>query len=915
MRKKSPQSKNTSIAPTGSKILVIAEKPSVAGDLAKVLKVPKSGEIFENEKWVISSSIGHVVRLKDPQDLDEKLKRWTLKDLPILPEGFDGSASPDILKAVIGERNNGDRFKLLKKLLSRDDVGEVVNACDAGREGELILHYVYQLAKCHLPLKRLWLTSMTNAAIADGFEHLLPESAKAGLLGSAIGRSQADWLVGMNGSRFATIRIGGAKRDVFSVGRVQTPTLMLIVKRELEIRGFVPKTFWKIEADFGVSAGNYRGAAQVPGVADRKEAERFYDEAQAKQVAEEALKRGQGIATDERKPKKESAPRLFDLTTLQREGNRRFGFSAKTTLGVAQALYEKHKALTYPRTDSQYLPEDYVPNAKSVLQSLDGAHASGIYAKEALRNGWVDSAGRRVFDNKKVSDHFAIIPTGTVPHGLTEVEQKIYDLVVRRFVGVFFPMAEFEETVRTTMVGAHAFRTTGKVLVIAGWRAVWGQEAEAEEDKDKEGTASLPALTAPDGTPAKAKVHEVNVKEDATKPPARYNEASLLGAMENAGKLVDDEALAEAMKERGLGTPATRAATIEQLLTQIYIERQGKELVPLSKAFQLHQFLHAKGMAFLTEPQLTGEWEYKLKQIEHGKLTAKEFIAEIKEQVKVMVAAGAEELPSAALDPEVLSPTDGKPLLTNGEKYFSQDATGPNNRPKLTIYVAMNGHTITPAEVAELVDQRRIGPFSDFKSMKSGKNFTGFIDLVDEDIIKANKAAEAKAAQTPAETKPEGAEDETKPAKAPRKTKPKALSGKLKAILYFPPREGADGNPDAFETTWPVLGICPVSGLQVQQTPTAGYRVCPQKAKEAGAKKTFSLNQEMLKCPISPEDISRLLNEGKTGLKKFVSNRTRRTFEAFLIADKSKGWWFEFPPRKPRVPKGEKKAESSNEPF
>ncbi|NBR41382.1 MAG: DNA topoisomerase III [Verrucomicrobia bacterium] len=865
MRKKSPQSKNDSTAGAGTKILVIAEKPSVAGDLAKVLKVPKSGEIFENEKWVISSSIGHVVRLKDPQDLDEKLKRWTLKDLPILPEGFDGSASPDILKAVVSERNNGDRFKLLKKLLSRDDVGEVVNACDAGREGELILHYVYQLAKCHLPLKRLWLTSMTNTAIAEGFENLLPESAKAGLLGSAIGRSQADWLVGMNGSRFATIRIGGAKRDVFSVGRVQTPTLMLIVKRELEIRGFVPKTFWKIEADFGVSAGNYRGAAQVPGVSDRKEAERFYDEAQAKQVAEESLKLSQGIATDERKPKKESAPRLFDLTTLQREGNRRFGFSAKTTLGVAQ--------------------------------------------------GWVDSAGRRVFDNKKVSDHFAIVPTGTVPHGLTEVEQKIYDLVVRRFVGVFFPMAEFEETVRTTMVGSHAFRTTGKVLVVAGWRAVWGQEAEAEEDKDKEGAASLPALTAPDGNPAKAKVHEVNVKEDATKPPARYNEASLLGAMENAGKLVDDEALAEAMKERGLGTPATRAATIEQLLTQIYIERQGKELVPLSKAFQLHQFLHAKGMAFLTEPQLTGEWEYKLKQIEHGKLTAKEFIVEIKEQVKVMVAAGAEELPSAALEPEVLSPTDGMPLLTNGEKYFSQDASGVSNRPKLTIYVAMNGHTITPAEVAELVDKRRIGPFSDFKSMKSGKNFTGFIDLVDEDIIKANKAAEAKAAQTPAETKPEGTEDDAKPAKAPRKTKPKVLSGKLKAILYFPPREGADGNPDAFETTWPVLGICPVSGLQVQQTPTAGYRVCPQKAKEAGAKKTFSLNQEMLKCPISPEDVSRLLNEGKTGLKKFVSNRTRRTFEAFLVADKSKGWWFEFPPRKPRVPKGEKKADSSNEPF
>ncbi len=910
MRKKSSKSSDEVSAPAGSKVLVIAEKPSVAADLAKVLKVPKAtSDYFENDKWVISSSIGHVVRLVDPDDIDPKLKRWTLKDLPIDPPKFDGTASPDILKAVISERNNGDRYKLLKKLLHRPDVGTVVNACDAGREGELIFHYVYQLAKCKLPCRRLWLTSMTNAAIAEAFEHLLPASAKQGLLDAAICRSQADWLVGMTASRFSTIIIGGAKREVFSVGRVQTPTLMLIVKRELEIRNFVPKTFWKIEGDFGVTNGAYRGAAQVPGVADRKEAERFYDEAQARKVAEESLRIGTGVVTDERKPKKESAPRLFDLTTLQREGNRRFGFSAKTTLGVAQALYEKHKALTYPRTDSQYLPEDYLPNAKNALLSLEGAHPAGVFAKEALRNGWVDSAGRRVFDNKKVSDHFAIIPTGTVPHGLTDVEQKIYDLVVRRFVAVFFPMAEFEETVRTTTVGEHSFRTTGKVLVVAGWRAVWGQEAEADEDKDKEGSASLPALASADGTPAKAKVNGIDVKEDATKPPARYNEASLLGAMENAGKLVDDEALAEAMKERGLGTPATRAATIEELLAKTYIERQGKELVPLAKAFQLHQFLHAKDMGVFTEPQMTGEWEYKLKQIEHGNLGAKEFMKEIKALLEVIVKKGAVKPPSAELSPRVLSPTDGKPLLTDGEKYFSQDNVGTTDRPKMTIYVGMNGHNITPAEVAELVEKRRIGPFSDFRSMKSGKNFTGYIDLVDPDTIKP------RGAEDKAEAKPAAEGEEAAPAKPPRKTKPKAPSGKLKAVLYFPPREGADGNPDAFDAEWPILGPCPVSGLPVQHTPTAGYRVCPQKAQEAGAKKTFSLNAEMLKSPISADDVRRLLNEGKTGLKKFVSNRTKRTFEAFLVADKQKGWWFEFPPRKPRAAKGAPAEKKSDEPF
>ena len=912
MRKKSSKSSSEASAPAGSKTLVIAEKPSVAADLAKVLKVPKAtSDYFENDQWVISSSIGHIVRLKDPEDLDPKWKRWVLKDLPMLPEKFDGTASPDILKVVISERNNGDRYKLLKKLLGREDVGTVVNACDAGREGELIFHYIYQLARCKLPVRRLWLTSMTNTAISESFANLLAESAKAGLLGSAISRSQADWLVGMNGSRGGTIRIGGAKREVFSVGRVQTPTLMLIVKREFEIRNFVPKTFWKIEGDFGITQGGYRGAAQVPGVTDRKEAERFYDEAQARQVAEETLKLGVGVVSDERKPKKESAPRLFDLTTLQREGNRRFGFSAKTTLGVAQALYEKHKALTYPRTDSQYLPEDYLPNAKAALQSLEGAHPAGVFAKEALRAGWVDAAGRRVFDNKKVSDHFAIVPTGTVPHGLTDVEQKIYDLVVRRFVGVFFPMAEFEETVRTTTVGPHHFRTTGKVLVVAGWRAVWGQEAEAEEDKDKEGAASLPALAAADGSPAQAKVRGVDVKEDATKPPARYNEASLLGAMENAGKLVDDEALAEAMKERGLGTPATRAATIEELLAKTYIEREGKELVPQGKAFQLHQFLTqtCENMSFLVEPQLTGEWEYKLKQIEHGEFSSPEFIDDIKKQVGKMLEDVTTPLPSAELSPRVLSPTDGLPILTDGIKYLSQDKVGATDRPKMVIYAEMNGHKITPAEVAELVEKRRIGPFSDFRSMKSGKNFTGYIDLVDPDTIKP-RDTEAKTEAAPAA---EG--EETVPAKAPRKTKPKAPSGKLKAVLYFPPRDGADGNPDAFDAEWPILGPCPVSGLPVQHTPTAGYRVCPHKAQEAGAKKTFSLNAEMLKCPISADDVRKLLNEGKTGLKKFVSNRTKRTFEAFLVADKEKGWWFEFPPRKPRVAKGAPAEKKSDEPF
>lgn len=892
MAKKNSKSSSTEIAAPGSKTLVIAEKPSVAADLAKVLKVPKSGDIFENDEWVISSAVGHLVKLKDPEDLDPIYKRWSLKDLPILPAKYNGEVDGSILKTIIGDRQDGSRLKLLKELIKRQDVGSVVNACDAGREGELILYYIYKLIGRELPVKRLWLTSMTNDSIKHSFDNLLSSEIKAGLRDSAIGRSLADWLVGLNASRLCTLRIG-ARSESYPAGRVQTPTLMLIVERELEIRAFQPKTFWKVEAYFNITTGQYKGVAQVPKVTDRKEAERFFDEAAARNVADESLKIGVGQVTDERKPKKESAPRLFDLTTLQREGNRRFGFSAKTTLGAAQALYEKHKALTYPRTDSQYLPEDHVGTAKGVLESLVSGHSSGSFAKEVLTKGWVESAGRRVFDNKKVSDHFAIVPTGTIPQGLSEVEQKIYDLVVRRFVGVFFPMAEFEETVRTTKVGEHNFRTTGKVLVIAGWRAVWGQEAEVEDEKDKEGSANLPALTAADGEPAKAKVVEVDVKQDATKPPARFNEASLLGAMENAGKLVDDEALAEAMKERGLGTPATRAQTIEGLLGQKYIERQGKELVPMAKAFQLHQFIHAKGLAFLSEPQLTGEWEYKLKQIEQHQLTVKEFIKEIKLQVEDFTNKGRVEAEPTVVQPEVISPTDKKPLLTNGESYFSQDRSADGKKPMLIVYVGINGHNVTPVELAELTEKRRIGPFTDFKSMKSGKNYTGYIDLVDEDSIVSWKK----------KPEPVPVKDENGVEKPKRKTKPKPPTGRLKGVLYLPPREGAAGNPDAFDADWPVLGNCPVSGLPVQQTPSAGYRVCPLKASEAGATKTFGLSAEMLKCPITPEDIKAILHEGKTPLKKFISRKTNRGFEAYLVADKSKGWWFEFPPRKPKGPR------------
>ena len=873
MSKKSPARKTAPAADGPGKTLVIAEKPSVAADLAKVLKVPKKGEVFEDDRWVITSAVGHLVELKEPHEINPEWKGWTLKSLPILPPEFDGQLRKGILRCR-EERGSSERFHLLKKQLQREDVAAVVNACDAGREGELIFHMITTLAGSKLPERRLWLTSMTPSAIRESFDRLLEPSEKAGLRASSICRSQSDWMVGLNMTRCATKMLGGSKiskESVHPVGRVQTPTLMLIVRREHEIRNFVPRAFWRVEAELRVAAGVYRGAAQVPGVEERKEAERFYDEAQAQAVAAAARALGSGTVSDERKPKKESAPRLFDLTTLQREANRRFGFAAKTTLGAAQALYERHKALTYPRTDSSHLPEDYVATAKEVLASLGSGHAAGAFAREALGQGWVDRAGKRVFDNAKVSDHFAIVPTGTIPDGLSDVEARIYDLVVRRFVAVFFPMAEFEETVRTTQVGPHAFRTTGKVLVVAGWRAVWGQEADAEEDRDKEGSANLPALGPADGTPAKAKVDSVDVRQDATKPPARYNEASLLGAMENAGKLVDDEALAEAMKERGLGTPATRAATIEGLLRQTYIERQGKELVPTAKAFKLEKFLSANELLLLADPQLTGEWEHKLREMERGKLSAEAFMREIHATAAQMTGRVKENLdkPLIAEEIEVLSPA-GTKMLRDDRAYRSAETVvqGKKTVAHVLVYRELGGRALAETELGELIKKRRIGPFHDFKSLKSGRNYSGYIKLEE-------------------------------------------VNGQLKAALDLPPRDGdPDGEP--FDPSWPVLGECPVSGLPVVQTPAAGYRVCPAKTREAGAKKTFSLNGVMLQCPISPDDIRDLLGpKGRTAEKRFISNRTKRPFNAWLVPDKSRGWWFAFPPRKAKPGKGKPKADEA----
>lgn len=846
------------------KTLIIAEKPSVAKDIAKVAGVPAKGDVFENDAYVISSAVGHLVELCEPEDYDAKFKRWSRKTLPIVPEDFKIKPSK--------EKGAKDQFLKLKKLMARKDVGVVVNGCDAGREGELIFAYIYELAGSNLPVKRLWLTSMTPAAIRDGLRHLRDGSETADLCSAARCRSESDWLIGMNGTRAVTLRTSPAKGQVSTVGRVQTPTLSLIVQRELDIRNFVPKEYFRLAAEFGLAAGTYEGLYQRP---DYKKpakgetpenpddrADRIWSREEAERVFAECRACAAGTVSEEKKRTTEICGRLYDLTTLQREANKRFGFPATKTLQIAQALYEKYKATTYPRTDSRALPEDYVPTCVATLRALD-ATRFGAFAARAVENGWV-RPNRRIFNNAEVSDHFAIIPTDQPPAGtLPPDEAKIYEMIVRRFIAVFYPPAEFDVTTRITeLAGAHKFKTEGKVLVSPGWKEVYGKEEGAPED-------ALPALSEADG--GNAAVRELQLQAEATKPPARYTEATLLAAMESAGKFVEDEELAAAMKERGLGTPATRAGIIDHLIRTKYVERANRELVPTVKAEQLIAFLKVAGVDYLTSPAMTGDWEYKLRQVSEGKLSRPEFmkgIVALTRQIVEGVNGGGND--DQWTEISVVSPTDRLPMLENYRMYRSQDDVKVGNGrefPALAVYKNASGHSISEAELALLLEKGEIGPFSDFKS-RFGKNFTAKLKLE------------------------------------------KNESGLLRTTFVFPPREGEeeDDAPVDFSAA-PVVGVDPVTHCSVHETPN-GYAVNPADVPaEAKKLRPFSMRKKLLGLDIPREQVEKLLRDGKTDLLcGFTSNKTKRKFDAFLVlkADGKLRW--EFPPREAKPKTAAKKA-------
>jgi DNA topoisomerase-3 len=845
------------------KALVIAEKPSVAQDIVRALtpasgKFEKHAEHFENEHYVVTSAVGHLVEITAPEAYDVKRGKWSFAHLPVVPPHFD-LAPIDKAKT---------RLNAVVKLVKRKDVSELINACDAGREGELIFRLIVQYAygdkPVAKPIRRLWLQSMTPQAIRDGFDELKSDAQMRGLADAARSRSEADWLVGINGTRAMTAfnsRDGGF--FLTTVGRVQTPTLSIVVEREEKIRMHVARDYWEVKATFDAQAGQYEGkwfdARFKKGDDPEARADRLWNAADA-QAVREACRGEPASVVDEAKPSTQASPLLYDLTTLQREANGRFGYSAKTTLQIAQALYEKHKVLTYPRTDSRYLPEDYLKVAQDTAAMLAKQELPAplrplaAHAKKAVKEGYVKPS-KRVFDNSKVSDHFAIIPTLQVPRSLSEAELKVYDLVVKRFLAVFYPSAEFLVTTRVSTVkvkGAeHRFQTNGKVLVEPGWLAVYGKEAQDED-----------ANLVPVAEGEMVRTESVEVLALKTKPPARYTEATLLSAMEGAGKLIDDEELRAAMHEKGLGTPASRAAIIEGLINEKYMHRDGRELVPTAKAFQLMTLLRGLDIDDLTKPELTGDWEFKLAEMEHGRLKREAFMREIAQMAERIVRKAKEydrdTIPGDYATLATPCPKCGGVVKENYRRYACDGGgSAPGGRAcSFSITKIPAGRAFETAEAEAFIRDKKIGPLEGFRS-KAGWPFTAELKLVHDDELD-NWKLEFDFG------------DEAKQA---------AESGEP---VDFGDQEG--------------LGACPKCKGRVFEHGTS--YVC-EHAVGANVSCDFKSGKIILQQPVAREQMSRLLAQGRTELlENFVSNKTRRKFKARLAYDAKEGKVvFEFEPR------------------
>lgn len=836
-----------------AKTLIVAEKPSVAKDIVRALaskygRFNEHDEFFENDNYVVTSAVGHLVEIFIDEDRDPKKNRWNLSKLPLIPETFS-------LRPV--ERTKS-KLAVVSRLMQRKDVDTLINACDAGREGELIFRLIVQHAGEKKPInkviQRLWLQSMTQEAILAGMDNLRTDAQMKGMEDAARCRSEADWMVGINGTRILTAfnNLGGGF-NLTTMGRVQTPTLTLLVDREYKIQEHIPRTYTEILTTFKCEEGDYLGkwidTTRKKSDDPELKADRIWDPTRALAIMQEVAGAETKDVTEEAKTQTQASPLLFDLTSLQREANSKFGMSAKNTLSVAQALYEKHKVLTYPRTDSRFLPEDYLETVKSTFGTFSqrGYKDVAPHIQTALQGGYI-RPNKKIFDNSKISDHFAIIPTGKVPAMLDEYETKIFDLVLKRFVAVFFPAAEFNVVTRITKVDKHHFKSEGKVLTKPGWLAIYGKEAQSD---DKEGQGILTAVK-PGETVKEVKTE---LKESQTRPAARYTEATLLGAMENAGKHMDSDEAKDAMKGKGLGTPATRAQIIEGLLTEAYIVRNSGALQPTAKAFQLVTLLKGLGAMEFTSAELTGGWEYKLSLMEKDQYDRTEFMKGITEVVVGLANKARATSPVALAGDgailEVMCPSCHSDKGMEGRYRVFRCL----NDCAFTVPRYIAGRFLANDEIVQVLKTNRIGPLQGFRS-RMGQEFASDVVL---------------------------AKDE---------------EGKLKVTLAF--QEKAP-KPESIDlTNRERVATCPCCKGDVYSF--EGHYACiNQKAttsKEATCK--FRVSSPILQQEISVVQLHKLIDDGKTDLLTgFVSSKTNKSFAAKLFWDKKAGRAsFEFEPRK-----------------
>ncbi len=831
-----------------SQTLIIAEKPSVAADLARVLgkhlgkfKKNDSSFCFENDSYIITSAVGHLVEQQKPTTEDGKSLPWKMDYLPALPEKMT-------LEPIT---KSADRLRKVLSLARKKTVTTLVNACDAGREGELIFRNIVRYGKVNKPILRLWMQSMTDDAIMEAWGNLLSDESMQNLADAAVCRSESDWLVGLNSTRALTVLQSAAGGfNITPTGRVQTPTLAILAKRQKEVLAFTPEPYHEVRASFAAAAGTYTAKWFDPNwkkdeTAPLRTKERIWNPAYAAAIVERCMGQ-QAEVTEKRKPVSVPPPLLFDLTSLQKEASNRHGFSARRTLQLAQECYEKHKVLTYPRTDSKYLPEDYIKIAyRTVGQLRDSLADYADVATNILDNKLIKPS-KRVFDSSKVSDHFAIIPTGRTV-ALSGDVAKIYTLVVQRFLGIFLPAAQFEDTERTTVVttptATDYFYSTGRVLKSAGWRVLLNTAANPNRARKEE----LCAITAGE----KVLANDLDDCELMTKPPASYTEATLLSAMEGAGKLVEDDELASAMKERGLGTPATRASIIEGLITQEYIARDSRELVATRRGMDLIDLLGKIGLSTLSSPEMTGDWEYRLKQMEGGKLDRKSFMVDIRKYTTDIVDCVRNYMNSGHYpDLEVACPSCG--AIGLGSRIDAVSCK--NGACKFRLRRAQAGLGLTDELLIELITKKELPIMDGFRS-RFGKPFRAGLRLFE----------------------------------GPR-------AWRVEFIFEEKKEDAADTNQTSIGTM-PVLNQGELEVMESER-----QWIIPEFEQGKSGRKGLSLSRTILSKPLELANLQQLLATGKTELiKGFVSQRTKKGFDAFLVVDADKGKvGFEFPPREPR---------------